>query len=106
MYAPRRLDVNIALPLVREAELSPLPFLPVGRLSGAAGLLTPPVPDIHHAGKLVPRAETRLQERGVQPKRRQLEAIGAARHCPLCQQYPHLLQCLNLIPGRQKTLGE
>lgn len=59
-YLPRGLDVNVALSLVGEAELSPLPFLAVGRLARAVGLLAPPVPDVHHAGKLVPGAEPRL----------------------------------------------
>ena len=62
--APRRLDVDISLSLVREAELPPLALLAVGRLSGAVGLLAPPVPHVHHAGELVPRAETRLPRGG------------------------------------------
>lgn len=62
-YLPRGLDVDVALPLVREAELSPLPFLAVRRLPGAVGVLAPAVSDVHHAGELVSRAEPRLSGR-------------------------------------------
>lgn len=67
--SPRRLDVHVALPLVRETKLSPLPFFAIGRLASAVGLLAPPVSYVHHARKLVSSAKSWLSRRQRQIKK-------------------------------------
>lgn len=58
---------------MREAKLSPLSLLPVGRLPGAASVLTAAVPDIHHAREFVPGAKPWLSARNEE-KRWDLES--------------------------------